>query len=119
MGDDGTRDRALAALYLNLAEAFKDNNTNGVIIAKARLEKALRNKDNEDKHPLYSSVKDKVVSYPEKIAEMDELKEDLFFQLSDNSNESIKTIREFTVEEVIHFNKRILEKLKRKNKKTD
>ena len=48
--------------------------------------------------------------------ELSENKEDLFFFLADNSNESIKTIKEFSTEEVLRFNKRVVEKINRQNK---
>lgn len=117
MADDGERDRALAVLYLNLAKALKDNNYNATIIAKARLEKALKDKVDEERNPLYSHRKGRVVSYAEKVNESQEFYEDLMFDLSDNSKESIKTIKEFTAEEVINFNKRVVQKIKRNTKK--
>jgi len=119
LGYDGERDRVLARLYLDLAEALKDNNYNATIIAKSRIEKALRSKEEEERHPLYSSRVGRVVSYPEKVNELDNAYEDLMFELSDNSKESIRTIKDFTAEEVIQFNKRILAKLKRKTKHSE
>lgn len=118
MEDDGDRDRVIGNLYFNLATAFKDNSPNAIIILKARIEKEERHKINEERNPLYSHRKGKVLSFSDKVMELNELYDDLMFDLADNSNESIKDIKSFSTEEVIKFNKRVTIKLKRKEKQT-
>ena len=114
MGDDSDRDRVIATLYLDLAKAYKDNADD--IKLKARIEREEHHKINDEKHPLYSHKEDKILSFSKKVLELNEMMEDLFFDLADNSNESIKDIKEFSAEEVMKFNKRVVEKIRRKNK---
>ena len=119
MEDDGVRDRVIAALYLQLADAYRDNNINGVIISKSRIEKEETHKANEEYNPLYSHKKGKVLSFSDKVLELNEMYDDLMFDLADNSNESIKEIKTFTAEEVMKFNKRVTAKIKRNAKHTN
>lgn len=116
MEDYGERDRALAQLYLELVNAYRDNDYNGIIIAKSRVEKAERHKANQESHPLYSHRKGKVLSFADKINEMNDMYDDLIFELSDNSNETMRELKQFSAEEIIKFNKKVIEKLKRKSK---
>lgn len=119
MEDAGERDRVIATLYMDLADAIKENNYNAVIILKAKIEKEERHKINEESHPLYSIKRGNVISYSEKVVELNEMYDDLLFELSDNSNESIITLKTFSAEEILKFNKRVVEKLKRNAKHTD
>ena len=114
MGDDSDRGKVIATLYLALAKAYKDNTD--VINLKSRVEKEENHKINDEKHPLYSHKEDKILSFSKKVIELNEMYEDLMFDLADNSNESIKDIKEFSAEEVMKFNKRVVEKIRRKNK---
>ncbi len=117
MEDDGSRDTAIASLYFDLATAYRDNNPNGAIILRARIEKEERHKINEEKNPLYSHKQGRVLSFPDKVMELNEMMQDLFFDLADSSNESIKDIKRYSTEEIIQFNKRVTKKIKRNNKK--
>ncbi len=117
MEDAGERDRVIGALYFDLATAFKDNNQNAIIILKSRIEREERHKINEERHPLYSHKKGKVVSFSDKVLELNESYDDLIFNLSDNSNETMKEIKTYTAEEVIKFEKRVGEKVKREAKR--
>ena len=113
MEDDGSRDRVIATLYLQLADAYKDNNHNAIIILRARIEKEEDNKINEESHPLYSHRKGRVLSFSDKVGELNDMYDDLMFDLADNSNESMKEIKGFSAEEVMKFNKRVTAKIKR------
>ncbi len=117
MEDDGSRDRAIASLYFDLATAYRDNNPNGAIILRARIEKEERHKINEESNSLYSHKQGKVLSFPDKVMELNEMYDDLMFELADNSNESMRELKTFSAEEIIKFNRRITEKIKRNNKK--
>ena len=117
MEDDSGRDRVIGTLYFELATAIKENNVNAITILRSRIEKEERHKINEERHPLYSHKKGKVVSFSDKVLELNEAYDDLMFNLSDNSNESLKEVKTFSVEEVIKFEKRIAEKLKREAKR--
>lgn len=66
-----------------------------------------------NKHPLFSKAKGRMVSIPERIREMDAEYEELMFVLSDSSNESIRTIKQFSVEEVTSFTRQLNLKYKR------
>lgn len=103
-------------MYFDLATAYKDNNINGIIILKARVEREERHKINEESHPLYSDKKGRVLSFPDKVMELNELYDDLMFDLADNSNESMKDVKNFNTEEVIKFNTRVIAKIKRKTR---
>lgn len=116
MEDDGGGGRVIASLYFDLATAYNENNYNGITILKSRIEKEERHKINEEKHPLYSHVKGKVLSFSDKVLELNEMYDDLMFELSDNSNESLKELKTFSAEEVIKFNKRVTAKIKRNAK---
>ena len=102
---------------MKLADALKDRAYNGIIIYKARIEKEEKHKVNEEKHPLYSHRKGKVLSFPDKINELNEMYQDLIFDLAENSNERIRDLKQFSAEEVIIFNRKVTEKLKRQSKK--
>ncbi len=101
---------------MKLAEAYKDGDFNGVIINKSRIEKEETHKVNEESNPLYSHKKGKVLSFSDKVLELNEMYDDLMFDLADNSNESIKEIKTFTAEEVMKFNKRVTAKIQRNSK---
>ena len=101
---------------MTIIKGYHDGDEMAVAKAKAQLEKQYRFENQVKKHVLYSSAKNKILSYPEKVAEMNEQYEDMLFDLSDNSNESIKTIKDFTVEEMVQFNKRVYKKLLRQSK---
>ena len=116
MADDGSRDRGVAALYLKLAESYNNNDTNGVIIYKSRIEKEERHKINEDTHSLYSHKQGKILSFSSKVLELNEMYQDLIYELSENSNERMRDLKDFTTEEIMYFNKRVTEKLRRKSK---
>ncbi len=118
MGDDETGDRTkvLALLYLELAKAYNDGERKDVIKLKAKVEKDENHKINEDKYPLYSQKQGKLVSFSDKVVELNNMYDDLIFNLSDNSNESLRELKTFTTEEIIKFEKRIAEKVKRNSK---
>jgi hypothetical protein len=50
------------------------------------------------------------------VIELNEMYEDLMFDLADNSNESIKNIKEFSTESILQFNKRVVAKIRRNAK---
>jgi hypothetical protein len=114
--DDGGRGRVIGTLYYDLAVAYKDNNTNAIIILRSRIEKEERHKVNQERHPLYSRNKGKVITFSDKVNELNDAMEDLYFNLSDNSNENLRELKTFTAEEIIKFERRIAEKIKRENK---
>jgi len=101
---------------MTIITGYHDGDEMKVARAKAQLEKQYRFENQVKKHVLYSPIKGTIISYPEKVAEMTEQYEDMLFDLSDNSNESIKTIKDFTVEEMVQFNKRVYKKLLRQSK---
>jgi len=115
--DDGDRYRSIGKLYFDLAEAYKDNNVNAAIILRSKIEKEERHKINEETHPLYSHQKGKVLSYPDKVMELNELYDDLMFDLADASNESMMELKTYSAENIIKFNKRVVAKIKRNNPK--
>ena len=117
MGDDDEDgQRVINHLYMTIIKGYHDGDELEVARAKAKLEKQYRFENMVRTHILYSPRRGTVISYPEKVAEMTEQYEDMLFDLSDNSNESIKTIREFTVEEMVQFNKRVYKKLLRQSR---
>lgn len=101
---------------MKIIEGYRDKDDIAVAMAKAKLERHYRFENFVSKHPLYSSKRGTIVSYPQKIKELDENYEDMIFDLADNSNESIKTIRDFSVEEMVKFNSRVYKKLLRQSK---
>ena len=117
MEDDGVGNRVDATLYLNLAKAYKDNNKDEIAKALAQIEKKEGSRINQEYSSLYSDKKGKVVSFADKVLELNEAYEDLMFELSDNSNESIRELKTFRAGEIIRFNKRVVEKVRRQNKK--
>jgi uncharacterized FlaG/YvyC family protein len=117
LADDDNRGRIIGLLYLDLAKSLKFNETNKIIKDKSRIEKQETHLINDERHPLYSHKQEKIITFSAKVMELTENKEDLFFYISDNSNESIRTIKEFSTEEVLRFNKRVIEKINRLNKK--
>ncbi len=116
VGDDGERDKLIAMLYFDLATAYNENNYNGIIILKARIEKEEAHRVNEERHPLYSQRKGKILTFADKIVELNDMYDDLIFQLSDSSNESMREVKTYSTEEIIKFEKRVIEKIRRKNK---
>ena len=115
MGDDEDGNIRIA-LYLKIIKGYRDGDEATVRYAKAKLERQFRFENMVKNHILFSSAKNKIVTYAEKVREMNDSYEDMLFELSDNSNESIKTIRDFSVEEMVRFNTSVYKKLLRKSK---
>lgn len=61
----------------------------------------------DDRHPLWSKEKERMVSIPEKMMELEEEYDGLMFTLADSSNESIRTVKAFTVDEVVKFTRQL------------
>ena len=116
MGDASDRQRILASIYLDLAEAYKDRNNDKIIKLRARVEREERHKINEESHPSYSFNKGKILSFSDKVMELNDMYDELMFELSDNSNESIREIKEYSCEDIMKFNKYVTKKIDRKVK---
>jgi hypothetical protein len=114
--DDGVGDRVDANLYLNLAEAYKDGDEKNITKWLAEIEKKEGHKINDENSLLYSQKKGKIISFADKVLELNEAYEDLMFDLADNSNESMRELKTYRAGEIIRFNKRVVEKVRRKNK---
>lgn len=102
---------------MKIIEGYRNGDDMAVAMAKAKLERQYRFENVVKNHVLYSHTKGDVVNYPEWVRQKNEEYEDMIFDLAENSNESIRTIRDFTVEEMVRFNKRVYEKLLRKSRK--
>jgi hypothetical protein len=85
---------------------------------RARVEAEERELDHSE-HPLYSKARGRMVSIPEKVKEMDGEYEDLMFILSDSSNESLRGVKGFSVDEVVRFTRQLNRKFKRQNVRSD
>ncbi len=101
---------------MRIIKGYRDDNEVEVAYAKAKLERQFRFENMAKNHILFSPSQNTVVSYAQKIREMEDSYENMLFELSDNSNESIKTIRDFSVEEMVRFNGNVYKKLLRKSK---
>ena len=101
---------------MKIIEGYRNNDEMEVAHAKAKLERQLRFENMVKDHILFSAKQNKILSYAEKVHEMNEAYEEMLFELADNSNESIKTIRMFSVEEMVRFNTHVYKKLLRKTK---
>lgn len=53
------------------------------------------------------------MSVPDRMREMDAEYEDMMFLLADSSNESIRTVKLFTVQEVVSFTRQLNQKYER------
>lgn len=88
------------------AESLLEDDYDHAIEYKAKIEKE-ENEYVDFRHPLFSRDREKIVSIPDRLREMDTDYDELMFTLSDSSHESIRTVKQFTVEEVVKFTRQL------------
>jgi len=96
----------IVALCQKAAQSIVDDDYDRAIEYKAKIEKEEKEFTDEG-HPLFSREKGRRVSIRDKMVEMDGEYDELMFVLSDSSNESIRTVKSFTVEEVVKFTRQL------------